>query len=48
MTGRRCCGELDLRIDQDDRIALLGRNGEGKSTLSKLLAGKLDADAAGA
>jgi ATP-binding cassette subfamily F protein 3 len=34
---------LSLRIDQDDRIALLGRNGEGKSTLSKLLAGKLDA-----
>ena len=32
---------LSLRIDQDDRIALLGRNGEGKSTLSKLLAGKL-------
>ncbi|PWE34159.1 glycosyl transferase family 1 [Maritimibacter sp. 55A14] len=32
---------LDLRIDQDDRIALLGRNGEGKSTLSKLLADKL-------
>ncbi|MEL6532539.1 MAG: ABC-F family ATP-binding cassette domain-containing protein [Pseudomonadota bacterium] len=36
---------LDLRIDQDDRIALLGRNGEGKSTLSKLLAGKLKAEA---
>jgi ATP-binding cassette, subfamily F, member 3 len=34
---------LSLRIDQDDRIALLGRNGEGKSTLSKLLAGKLEA-----
>ncbi len=34
---------LSLRIDQDDRIALLGRNGEGKSTLSKLLAGKLHA-----
>jgi ATP-binding cassette subfamily F protein 3 len=33
--------DLNLRIDQDDRIALLGRNGEGKSTLSKLLAGKL-------
>lgn len=33
---------LSLRIDQDDRIALLGRNGEGKSTLSKLLAAKLD------
>jgi len=32
---------LSLRIDQDDRIALLGRNGEGKSTLAKLLAGRL-------
>ena len=36
---------LSLRIDQDDRIALLGRNGEGKSTLSKLLAGKLEVSA---
>ncbi len=35
--------KLNLRIDQDDRIALLGRNGEGKSTLSKLLAEKLKA-----
>ncbi len=35
--------KLSLRVDQDDRIALLGRNGEGKSTLSKLLAGKLPA-----
>ncbi|MBF9030068.1 ATP-binding cassette domain-containing protein [Rhodobacterales bacterium HKCCE3408] len=35
---------LNLRLDQDDRIALLGRNGEGKSTLSKLLAGKLRAE----
>ncbi|MCA8869159.1 MAG: ABC-F family ATP-binding cassette domain-containing protein [Rhodobacteraceae bacterium] len=33
---------LDLRIDQDDRIALLGANGQGKSTLSKLLAGRLE------
>ena len=33
--------KLDLRIDQDDRIALLGRNGQGKSTLSKLLADRL-------
>ncbi|WP_019953747.1 ABC-F family ATP-binding cassette domain-containing protein [Yoonia vestfoldensis] len=34
--------DLNLRIDQDDRIALLGRNGEGKSTLSKMLSGRLD------
>ena len=32
---------LSLRIDQDDRIALLGRNGEGKSTLAKLLSDRL-------
>jgi ATP-binding cassette subfamily F protein 3 len=32
---------LSLRIDNDDRIALLGSNGNGKSTLVKLLAGKL-------
>ena len=30
---------LNLRLDQDDRIALLGRNGQGKSTLLKLVAG---------
>ncbi|MDO9526772.1 MAG: ABC-F family ATP-binding cassette domain-containing protein, partial [Gemmobacter sp.] len=39
--GKAVLRNLSLRIDQDDRIALLGRNGEGKSTLSKLLAGKL-------
>jgi ATP-binding cassette subfamily F protein 3 len=32
---------LNLRIDGDDRIALLGANGNGKSTLIKLLAGRL-------
>ena len=30
---------VTLRIDNDDRIALLGQNGNGKSTLVKLLAG---------
>jgi len=33
--------KLDLRIDHDDRIALLGANGNGKSTFAKLLAGRL-------
>ncbi len=32
---------VTLRIDADDRIALLGANGNGKSTLVKLLAGRL-------
>jgi ATP-binding cassette subfamily F protein 3 len=32
---------LSLRIDRDDRIALLGQNGNGKSTFAKLIAGKL-------
>jgi ATP-binding cassette subfamily F protein 3 len=32
---------LNLRIDPDDRIALLGANGNGKSTFAKLLAGRL-------
>jgi len=39
--GKAVLQRLSLRIDQDDRIALLGRNGEGKSTFSKLLANKL-------
>ncbi len=33
--------KLNLRIDADDRIALLGANGNGKSTFAKMLAGKL-------
>jgi ATP-binding cassette subfamily F protein 3 len=32
---------LTLRIDPDDRIALIGSNGNGKSTLVKLIAGRL-------
>jgi ATP-binding cassette, subfamily F, member 3 len=32
---------LNLRIDDDDRIALLGANGNGKSTFAKLITGKL-------
>ena len=40
--GEKVLSNLDLRIDQDDRIALVGQNGEGKSTLSKLISGRLD------
>ena len=39
--GQPVLSHLNLRIDQDDRIALLGKNGQGKSTLSKLLSGRL-------
>src|SRR5215212_7718758 len=39
--GRPVLRDLDLRLDQDDRVALLGANGNGKSTLAKVLAGRL-------
>ncbi len=39
--GRTVLKGLDLRIDPDDRIALLGANGNGKSTLAKLLSERL-------
>ncbi|ADE40296.1 ABC-F family ATP-binding cassette domain-containing protein [Candidatus Puniceispirillum marinum] len=39
--GKAVLRKIDIRLDQDDRIALLGANGEGKSTLSKLIADRL-------
>ena len=36
---------ITLRLDPDDRIALLGSNGNGKSTFAKLLCGKLQVSA---
>ena len=39
--GKPVLGRVTLRIDADDRIALLGSNGNGKSTLVKLIAGRL-------
>ena len=38
---RPVLNRVTLRIDNDDRIALLGANGNGKSTLVKLLADRL-------
>jgi ATP-binding cassette subfamily F protein 3 len=39
--GKPVLRNLDLRIDEDDRIGLLGPNGNGKSTFAKLLAERL-------
>jgi ATP-binding cassette subfamily F protein 3 len=39
--GKPVLRRLSLRIDDDDRIALLGTNGNGKSTFAKLVAGQL-------
>ena len=38
----RILKNVNLTVDMDDRIALLGANGNGKSTLAKLLAGRLE------
>ena len=40
--GKPILSKISLRFDPDDRIALLGKNGNGKSTLAKLLAEKLE------
>lgn len=39
--GKPILRNMSMRLDPDDRIALLGQNGNGKSTLAKLLADKL-------
>jgi ATP-binding cassette subfamily F protein 3 len=39
--GQPVLRKLDLRIDMDDRIALLGQNGNGKSTFIRLVADRL-------
>jgi ATP-binding cassette, subfamily F, member 3 len=41
--GKAILKNITLRIDPDDRIAILGSNGNGKSTFAKLLIGKLKA-----
>lgn len=40
--GKPVLRNLSLRVDMDDRIALLGANGNGKSTLAKVLSGRMD------
>lgn len=41
--GKPVLKKVRESVDLDDRIALLGANGNGKSTLMKLIAGRLDA-----
>ena len=43
--GRRLFGGLDLRVEGSERIALIGDNGTGKSTLLKILMGEEPPDA---
>ncbi len=42
--GPRLLDHVDWQIERGDRICLLGRNGEGKSTLLKLVEGRLEPD----
>ncbi|HLZ67320.1 MAG TPA: ABC-F family ATP-binding cassette domain-containing protein [Aliidongia sp.] len=42
LPGKPVLRDIDLRIDPEDRIALLGANGNGKSTFAKLVAGRLE------
>jgi ATP-binding cassette subfamily F protein 3 len=42
--GKPILKNMTLRIDNDDRIALLGSNGNGKSTFAKLISGRLKVD----
>ena len=40
--GRAVLSRIDLTLADDDRIGLLGQNGNGKSTFAKLIAGRLE------
>ncbi len=42
--GKPILKNITLRIDNDDRIALLGSNGNGKSTFAKFISGRLAPD----
>jgi ATP-binding cassette subfamily F protein uup len=42
--GRWLFEELDLHVGPRDRLALIGRNGVGKTTLFRLIAGRIEAD----
>ena len=42
--GPRLLDQVELQIEQGERVCLLGRNGEGKSTLLRLIQGEIEPD----
>ncbi len=42
--ARDVLSDVSFRVDPGDRLAVVGRNGEGKTTLLRILAGRLDPD----
>ncbi|MEO6807570.1 MAG: ATP-binding cassette domain-containing protein, partial [Isosphaeraceae bacterium] len=42
--GPRLLDQVDLQIERGERLCLLGRNGEGKSTLLRLIRGEIPPD----
>ena len=42
--GPRLLDRVDLQIERGERLCLLGRNGEGKSTLLRLIRGEIEPD----
>jgi ATP-binding cassette subfamily F protein uup len=42
--GPRLLDQVDLQVEPGERLCLLGRNGEGKSTLLRLIAGDIEPD----
>ncbi|HEX8199942.1 MAG TPA: ATP-binding cassette domain-containing protein [Isosphaeraceae bacterium] len=42
--GPRLLDRVDLQIERDERVCLLGRNGEGKSSLLRLIRGEIEPD----
>lgn len=42
--GRKLCDALTWRVDKGQKVGLMGRNGEGKTTLLRLILGALEPD----